>query len=250
VVIGAREPESLRGAPSVAVLETIDDYGLGARRDAAYERALGALHRPGTPRPSLDEAVARAGREALAALDRIAAAKSSSRAPRAGYGDDAFSRSLGELARLLHAGVGVEVACLDLDGWDTHFLQGAAIAERAAVLARGLAAFREDLGDEIGRVTLVVLTEFGRRAYENGSYGTDHGRASAAFLLGGGVAGGRVVTSWPGLLAHELEEPGDLRVSIDYRDVLAELCEHRLGNSALGEVFPGFLPTPRGLVTA
>ena len=116
-------------------------------------------------------------------------------------------------------------------------------------LAAGLGAFWQDVmqGARSTRVTLVVTTEFGRNARENGSMGTDHGRASVMFVMGPAIAGGRVLTDWPGLEREELEDGQDLRVTIDTRDVLAEIVQRRLSNSNLSVVFPDYLPRFRGV---
>ena len=119
------------------------------------------------------------------------------------------------------------------------------MARQLAELAAGLAAFHEDLAPFWDRLTMVVMTEFGRRVQENGSLGTDHGHGSVMLILGGHVAGGKVHGSWPGLAAHDLVGPGDLAVTTDYRDLLAELCQRRLRNPALDQIFPGFTPTTR-----
>jgi uncharacterized protein (DUF1501 family) len=160
---------------------------------------------------------------------------------------------LRQTALLIRMQLGVQAVALDLGGWDTHFAQGAAAGWMARLLdelASGLAAFHADLGQAWDRTTLVVMTEFGRRARENGSLGTDHGHGSVMLLMGGHVAGGRVHAQWPGLDDSQLVGPGDLAVTTDFRDVLAELCQRRLGIPAVGEIFPGFSPTPRGLFTA
>jgi uncharacterized protein (DUF1501 family) len=128
--------------------------------------------------------------------------------------------------------VGLEVATIDVGGWDTHVAQGTTIGwlpSRLDEVGKALAAFMADLGPETRRVTTIVISEFGRRAYENGGLGTDHGRGGSAFVLGGGVQGGKVYGKWPGLKEEELEGPGDLRVTTDYRAVLGELVAKRLG---------------------
>ena len=86
------------------------------------------------------------------------------------------------------------------------------------------------------------MTEFGRRAYENASLGTDHGHGGVMLLLGGSVAGEKVISNWPGLSKEDLVEPGDLAVTIDYRDVLAEVITKRLNNPAIDEIFPDYKP--------
>ena len=93
------------------------------------------------------------------------------------------------------------------------------------------------------------MTEFGRRAYENSGLGTDHGRASCLFVMGGGVAGGKVVSEWPGLAASQRDSNGDLRVTTDYRDILAELLTRRLANPQLDQVFLDYTPRFHDLIT-
>ncbi len=223
IAIASRAPEALRGATSVAVLERASEHRVA---DDAFVRALRKLHGGGG-------AIARAGADALASLDRLRALPPSSEVR---YPEDDLGRRLAELARLIRGGAGVRVACVDQDGWDTHFVQARALDDRARVLAESLRAFWDDLGDARERTTVLVLTEFGRRAYENTALGTDHGRASVLFALGAGVRGGRVLADWPGLRERALEEPGDLRVTTDYRAILAELVEHRFPRARVDAV--------------
>ncbi len=246
VALGTAVPESLRGVPAAA-LQSASEYRLGPERDDAFADALRALY-GGEADPALpfDADLRRAGAEALTTLGKLGALEVDRRVGPA-YPEGQLGHGLKEAARLVRADLGVEVACIDFDGWDTHFVASQLIPDLAKELGDALRAFREDLGDAMEHVTVVCMTEFGRRAYENASLGTDHGRAGAMFVLGGGVRGGRVVTEWPGLGEEDLEPPGDLRVTIDYRDVLAELVSSRLGNAALAEVFPAFAPRPRGI---
>jgi uncharacterized protein (DUF1501 family) len=109
-------------------------------------------------------------------------------------------------------------------------------------LGRSLAAFLQDMGTGMRRVTVIVMTEFGRRLQENSGLGTDHGRAGAMLLLGGGIRGGQIFGRWPGLADEQLEPPGDVRVTTDYRDVLAEIVSRRLHNQNLATVFPQHTP--------
>ena len=120
---------------------------------------------------------------------------------------------------------------MDIGGWDTHSAQGSTtgtLADNLADLAAGLQAFYTDLADRMGHITVVTMSEFGRRVKENASGGTDHGHGNCMFLLGGGVAGGKVYSSWPGLAAEQLYGPGDLAITTDFRTVLAEVVERRL----------------------
>jgi uncharacterized protein (DUF1501 family) len=110
-------------------------------------------------------------------------------------------------------------------------------------MSQALAAFATDLGAKLGDVTILTLTEFGRRVEENGSTGTDHGHGQAVLMLGGGVDGGKVHGTWPGLAEPDLVD-GDLAGTTDYRSLLAEALEKRCGASALSTVFPN-LPTER-----
>ncbi len=238
VAIGPTLPESLRGAPSACALESLEEVAL-PQASPAFTGALEVLYR------AEGSGAGAAGQAALRLLERVNLAREA-KAPE-GYPESGFGRSLREVARLLRADVGLEAACVDLGGWDTHFAQGPLFTSLVEDLAGGLAAFAKNLGPRMEKTLVVVMTEFGRRAYENATLGTDHGRGSVMFLLGGPTRGGRVVTRWPGLGEGALEGPGDLAVTIDYRDVLAEALEKAAGNPRTAEVFPSFNPTPRGL---
>ncbi len=169
------------------------------------------------------------------------------------YPQGQFALSLKHVAALIKAQVGVESVALDSGGgWDTHALQGPHSGDMAALmsgLASALAAFYADMtaGNAPG-VTIVVMTEFGRSLAENGSQGTDHGYGGAMLVLGPCVQGGRVLTDWPGLAPHQLHDGRDLKVTTDYRDILAEILAIRAGATNLDAVFPGYTPTFRGVV--
>ncbi|HWL92871.1 MAG TPA: DUF1501 domain-containing protein [Phycisphaerae bacterium] len=170
----------------------------------------------------------------------------------ASYGTDGLSLALKSTAALIKAEVGVEAVAIDVGGWDNHVNQGVviggAMSNNMTRLATGLAAFHADLFSGLRRnVTLVVMSEFGRRLLQNGSLGTDHGHGNVMFLMGPGVDGGRVLANWPGLDETELFEGRDLAVTTDFRDVLAEIVSLRLGNPSLDVVFPGYTPTFRGV---
>jgi uncharacterized protein (DUF1501 family) len=222
-------------------IESLAAYRLDApdADRARIEAALTAMYE------AHDDAFSRAGRNTLQALAALRGYDAQDTRPENGatYPDTALGRGLSQVAYLVRQDVGLEVACLDAadrGGWDTHVAQGPWLAGLLDDLGRSLAAFRQDMGQEMSRVTLVVQTEFGRRVAENSGFGTDHGRGSVMLALGGGVRGGRVYGRWPGLSDEVLEGPGDLPVTTDYRDVLSELLEERLGSTTVGEVFPGF----------
>lgn len=245
VGLGPSLPETLRGAPVAMALESFDEFHLGRNSgsQAALAAALDRLY------GQADADLAKSGRQSLSVLDTLDRMRQQPYLPAAGasYPDSDFGRSLTSVARLIKAGVGLEAACVDLNGWDSHFGQALLIDRLQEDLAKGLAAFRKDIGPFLGRTTVVVMTEFGRRAYENTAYGTDHGRAGCMFVMGGAVKGGRVIADWPGLEEGQLEEPGDLKVTTDYRDVLGEILAKRSGQGKLDKVFPGHEVKFRGL---
>ena len=245
VAIGTQVPEALRGAPSAAAMTALHELELrrvDGARDVVID-ALGALYAD-------DPLVKQAGLDTLDLMRRVVALGSEAEEvgdayPRGGYG-----QGLRDVARLIKAGVGLRVACLDLGGWDTHFFQGSSTglqAGRIDELSKGLAAFQDDLGRCREHVVVVVMTEFGRRAHENASLGTDHGRGSVMLVLGDGLRGGKVHGRWPGLSEQALEGPGDLAVTTDYRAVLAEVLT-RVSGAPPASVFPRYEPRPVGLL--
>jgi uncharacterized protein (DUF1501 family) len=187
----------------------------------------------------------------LASMEAVAAVVAAPR-PAATYPDSPLARALADTAQLIRHGAGLETVCLDHGDWDMHADLGRAgtgwMQNQATTLASALAAFAQDLGPLLQRVTVVTLSEFGRRAKENGSAGVDHGHGNAVLLLGGGVVGGRVHGRWPGLSEAALDH-GDLAGTTDYRDVLGELLVRRTGLSqgALATAFPGYTPSFLGI---
>jgi uncharacterized protein (DUF1501 family) len=156
---------------------------------------------------------------------------------------------LQQIARLIKADVGIEVAFADIGGWDTHVNEVNQLANNLSEFGQSLAAFYLDLGDRMADVTVVTMSEFGRTARENGNRGTDHGHANVMFVMGGDIRGGKVYGDWPGLADEQLYEGRDLNLTTDFRDVLGELVAKHLGNPNLKSVFPGFEnPQFRGLI--
>ena len=159
------------------------------------------------------------------------------------YPNGPFGRGLRDLARLIKADLGVEVAFLDVGGWDTHAGQGAVegvLPQRLGQYAQAIAAFRRDLGDRMADVVILTMSEFGRTARENGNAGTDHGKANVMFVLGAGVKGGRVYGEWPGLAREVLNEDRDLAMTTDFRDVFAEVLVSHMACENPNAVFPQF----------
>jgi len=246
VALGSMLPDSLRGGSAGNAIRSVSDFKLAgdASSRERFERLLKVVYAQG------DDESSHAGRDTLRVLDALKSVDAA-KTGRYGYPEGELGEGLRQVALLAKAGVGLEVAALDKGGFDTHVAQGVGTGWLAGLLddiARSLVAFQADMGDRMKRTTIVVMTEFGRRAYENTPLGTDHGRASAMFLLGGAVKGGKVYGKWPGLEIDQLEDEGDLRVTTDYRNVLAEILERRMGFSQSAGLFEGLRPAPVGLV--
>ena len=160
-----------------------------------------------------------------------------------------LAQALENTAQLIKANVGTEVVTIDYGSWDMHSDYGSADAGEMQAMVGGFAAtvdaFLRDLGALRSRVTLVTLSEFGRRVAENGNRGLDHGWGNMMLVMGGGVRGG-YYAAWPGLVTGQVD--GDLAVTTDYRDVLAEVVSRRFPTRPLASVFPGLLPTPVGVM--
>ena len=249
VAVGKALPECLLSAPAVTVMQSLDEFALGGRTPA-FRSQLERLY--AMERGQLG-AAARDTFDALVRIERMRTAKYEP-ANQAAYGRDDFSAGLLQVARLIKADVGLEAASIDLPGWDSHFAQQGQVDTLAARLATGLEAFRRDLGPRMATTTVVVMTEFGRTVEENSAFGTDHGRGSAMFVLGGGVRGGRMHGAWRGLAPEHLERRGllegygDLPVLNNYRDVLAPLLRrHGADAAALEAVFPDYRLRPMEL---
>ncbi|MDI9641396.1 DUF1501 domain-containing protein [Kamptonema cortianum] len=166
--------------------------------------------------------------------------------PGAVYSNTEFGQSLKATAAMIRADVGLEVAHIDVHGWDTHANQGSlggALESLMVDLASNMMAIYRDLGGAgFTRYTVLVQSEFGRQVFENGCYGTDHGTGGIMYALGPNVNGGRVVADWPGLQVENRFEGVDLRPTIDSRLVIAELLQKRLKNANIGQVLPGYFP--------
>ncbi len=232
---------SLRGPVAATVLRSITDFHLGGRAEAPelaqFQHSLSQLY-------SLDGDLDLVSDLTLETSETLARLVSEQYRPDAvTYPQTEFGQALQQTAQLIKAEVGLEIAALDIGGWDTHANQGSteqgAMPTRLTELAGGLAAFYHDLGERMQRVTLITMSEFGRRLKENGSRGTDHGHGGLMFLMGAQVNGGKVYGDWPGLSPENLYGPGDLAITTDFRDVLAEILQKRLANDRLDEVFPG-----------
>jgi uncharacterized protein (DUF1501 family) len=239
IAIGRAVPESLRGAPSATVMESLDDFSLGGNSEN-LARQLERLYQPEAGM------LGDAARSTLDALRRIEAMRGTAYRPGSGaeYPSSEFGQGLKQVARLIKARVGLEAVSIDLGGWDSHFAQGTLISPLMTNLSSSLAAFHADLGQAMETTNVVVMTEFGRRVGENTAFGTDHGRGGVMMVLGGGIKGGRVLGEWPGLEESSLTGPGDLPVTTNYRNVLAPILSRQGAGDNLGRIFPEFEVQP------
>jgi uncharacterized protein (DUF1501 family) len=245
VGMGGIIPASLRGPVSVTTLQSIADFHLqGNTSDLAHlQQTLTSLY-------SLEGGLAAAAQATINAVDVLAQIDVGTYQPahNAAYPEGEFGLGLMQVAQLIKAEVGLEVACVDLGGFDTHVDQAGRLTTLLTELGTGLSALFHDLDGSGKSYSVVTMSEFGRRAAENGNAGTDHGHGGVMFAFGSQVNGGQVYTDWPGLAPEHLYGPGDLAVTIDYRDVLAEMIAHRLGNPEnVVNIFPDFEVNARGI---
>ncbi len=247
VGMGTMLQASLRGSvPSAVALQSIADFHLQGRQDevARFQEHLQLLY-------AGDGWLDLEGQATFDAMDLLATSGvgGSTYQPAHGANYNAangFHRGLQQIAQLVKADVGLEVACVDMGGWDTHANQVDAadpttgnMANNMNSLASGITALLTDLTDywTSPGVTVAVMSEFGRRAGENGGRGTDHGHGNVMYVFGKGINGGKVYGDWPTLDEDKLDR-GDLRGTTEYRDVLGEILSKRVGNARIAEVFP------------
>ncbi len=250
IALGSALPRMLSGtAPAVAV-SNVNDFGVGGRGPAAQPVAntFEAMYAQ-----SVDSVLHGTGQETFDAVKMLKAADPSKYmpAPGANYPRGPLGNALRQVAQLMKADLGVEVAFSDVGGWDHHVNEGSVqgqIAQRVGDLAQAMSAFWIDLGDLAESTVVVTMSEFGRTARENGNRGTDHGHANVMFVMGGPVKGRRVYGRWPGLAPEQLYEGRDLALTTDFRTVLSELVYKHLGNRNLNSVFPGFTANPNSFL--
>lgn len=250
VGIASLMPRSFQGAPAVQAIPNPAAFTIaGSTSTAAARRACLAAAYAQEPDPMMSTAA-----NTFAAMDLMATIDFANYAPANGavYPATTFGTAMRNAAAMIKANIGVEVIEVDIGGWDLHNQLGpvtGAMANLMDQLTKTLAAFHDDLNDvsqALNRTTTVVMSEFGRRAYENGSFGCDHGRGNVMIVMGGHVNGGQVIRIWPGLALPNLNQ-GDLEITIDYRDILAEILADRMASTSLGTVFPNWTVTNRGI---
>ena len=242
ISLGPSLPRILSGAEPAVAMNNINDFSVGGRNPKPSPAALAF---ESMYDHSSDSVLHGTGAETFDAVKMLKAADPGKYTPTPGvnYPKGRFADGLRQLAQLIKANLGVQVAFADIGGWDHHVNEGAIEGQLANVLtdfSQSLAAFWADLGD-LGEDTVVVtMSEFGRTARENGNRGTDHGHANVMFVLGGPVKGGKVYGRWPGLDQSQLYEGRDLALTTDFRQVIGEAVARHMGNKNLAAVFPGF----------
>jgi uncharacterized protein (DUF1501 family) len=246
IAMGPSIPRILSGLEPAIAMNNVDDFSVGGRnpKGSSAASAFEAMYDH-----SVDTVLHGTGEETFDAVKMLKSADPSKYkpSPNANYPRGRFGESLRQLAQLIKANLGVQVAFADIGGWDHHVNEGATEGQIANVLSefsQSLSAFWIDLGD-LGEDTVVVtMSEFGRTARENGNRGTDHGHANVMFVLGGPVKGGRVYGRWPGLDQSQLYEGRDLALTTDFRQVIGEAVGRHMGNNNLAAVFPGYENQP------
>jgi uncharacterized protein (DUF1501 family) len=246
---GATVPRALAGDQRALAVDRLERFRL-AGWDKVHPQTVEAVRALYT---GLDHPIAQDVATTLEALDIARLVVAADLQPAATYPEGELATRLAEVAQLVKADVGLRVACLDVGGWDMHTglgtVEAGAMTRHLTMLGEALRAFADDLGDRLADVTVVAMTEFGRRVQQNANAGTDHGHGAVVLLMGGGLAGGTVPGAWHGLAPEGLDR-GDVPGWNDYRDVLGEVVTHRLGVGAAGlaTVFPGHRVQPLGVM--
>ena len=242
VAMGGALPRTLAGSVPAVAMGNIREFAVGGRGPAGNiaSTSFEAMYEQ-----SVDTVLHGTGNETFEAVKMLKAADPEKYSPAAGanYPRGRFGDSLRQVAQLIKANLGIEVAFADIGGWDHHVNEGSVQGQIANItrdFSQSIAALWTDLGDLAADTVIVTMSEFGRTVRENGNRGTDHGHANVMFVLGGPVKGGKVYGRWPGLQTEHLYEGRDLAVTTDFRQVLSEAVYRHLGNKNLETVFPGF----------
>jgi uncharacterized protein (DUF1501 family) len=251
VSMSQQMPRVLQGRAPALAMSNLDDFSVRAgRSSSSLQDGFDSMYRA-----AVDE-LGGTGRETFDAVNYLKKVNPAQYKPENGaqYPRTPFGNSLLQIAQLIKAGVGLEVAFTDIGGWDTHANEGDARGQLGNLFQQfgsAIAALATDLGQRMDDVVILTMSEFGRTVRENGNRGTDHGHANAMFVFGNSVRGGKVYGPWPGLKSDQLYEGRDLALTTDFRDVFAELARKHLGARDLQAVFPGYTVSEtqfRGLV--
>jgi uncharacterized protein (DUF1501 family) len=244
VALTQQLPRTLQGTAPATAMTQISQFDIRGGQSAGAGATFESLYAE-----ARDRVLGNTGREAFDGIKMLKGADPSRYQPEHGadYPRGPFGQALRQIAQLIKADVGLEVAFADVGGWDTHINQGSSqgqLATRLDDFARGIAALVTDLGDRMADVVVLTMSEFGRAVNENGNRGTDHGHGNAMMAIGGGVRGGKVYGRWPGLSIEQRYERRDLAVTTDFRDVFGEIVVRHLGVSDPRPIFPGYAMSP------
>jgi len=248
VAMGPNLPRMLQGKTAAIAVPDLRQFKVQPQSPAMTNVVEGGFE--AMYAQTVDHALHGTGTETFEAIDLLRKIDTSKFPPENGadYPKNPIGQRLQQIGVMIKADIGVEVMFLDCGGWDNHVNEGGTQGQLANLLrdlGQSLAAFHQDMGDRMGDIVVVTMSEFGRTAKENGNRGTDHGHANCMFVLGGGVKGGRVYGKWPGLNDHQLNEGRDLALTTDFRSVVGEILVRHLDVKDLGPVFPGFDNNPR-----
>jgi uncharacterized protein (DUF1501 family) len=241
-------PLTLQGAARALAIDNLKTFRLRVNPErpemAGLESAFQALYAS-----TSDPLWSSTAREMFSAAQTLQQIQGQVYVPENGanYPPGPFGRHMQEIAQLIKSDVGLEVAFVDVGGWDHHVQEGGSQGRLAGLLKEfgdALAAFHHDMGDRMADVVVLTMSEFGRTARENGNRGTDHGHANVMFAMGGPVKGGKIYGQWPGLKPSQLNQDRDLALTTDFRDVFAEVVTLHLGTLNPSGIFPGFTLSP------
>ena len=234
-------PRALQGRAPVLAMANLSDFNIRAGRSSSsiqggFEEIYGR---------TANDSLAGMGRETFEAVNYLKKVNPAQYKPENGaqYPRNPFGNALLQIAQLIKAGVGLEIAFTDIGGWDTHVNEGSSRGQLGNLLQQfsgGIAALYTDLGQRMDDVVILTMSEFGRTVRENGNRGTDHGHANAMFVLGNSIRGGKIYGEWPGLKSDQLYEGRDLALTTDFRDVFGEIAAGHLQTSNVQQVFPGY----------
>lgn len=238
-------PRSLYGRAESVAMTNLNDFTIKA---GIYSQDMkGGFE--GIYEQNAKDTLGETGKETFEAVNYLKQANPSQYKPENGavYPTTPLGRSLSQIAQLIKAGIGLEVAFAEMGGWDTHSNQALGnnpsqgqLANLLRDFSAAIAAFTTDLGKRMDDVLVLTMSEFGRTARENGTRGTDHGHGNAILAIGNSVKGGKVYGDWKGLKSDQLNEGRDLAVTTDFRDVFAEAASKHMGSKDLGKLFPNY----------
>ena len=238
-------PRVLQGRAPTISMSNLNDFAIRAGKSSSdLQGGFEAIYARET-----NDHLADMGRETFEAVNYLKKVNPGQYKPANGaeYPRTPFGNSLLQIAQLIKAGVGLEIAFTDIGGWDTHVNEGNSRGQLGNLLQQfgaGICALYRDLGQQMDDVVILTMSEFGRTARENGNRGTDHGHANAMFVLGNSVRGGNVYGKWPGLKNDQLNEGRDLALTTDFRDVFGEIAARHLRAANVQSIFPGYNLTP------